>query len=140
MPRRVAVLELPTTLEHVWELLADPAQLAGWWPGINDVEAPDRGLVPGTRWHLLGSNRPQLFRSPEPSGELLVVRVERPRLVAWQLLRDRIDIELRLTELDSGGTEAVLTVEGPPLIGLRRSLPGRALTRLRALCQAGFDP
>jgi hypothetical protein len=34
---------------------------------------------------------------------------------------------------------ARLTVSGPALVGLRRSLPGKALTRLHALVQTAAD-
>ena len=140
MPRHAAALDLPVSRERVWELLSEPASLARWWPGIESVDAHGRGLVPGARWHVRGADRPRFIRAPEPSGELIVLRAEPPAVVAWLLTGDRVEVELRLDERGPAGTEAVLAVEAPPLIGLRRSLPRRALRRLRALCQTPAEP
>jgi uncharacterized protein YndB with AHSA1/START domain len=140
MPRHAAVLELPASRERVWELVAEPASLARWWPGIRTIDAHGRGLVPGARWHVRGPDRPHLIRSPEPTGELIVLRVKTPSLVAWQLTGDRLDVELRLEASGPDRTDAVLAIEGPPLIGLRRSLPRKALLQLRRVLQADDWP
>jgi hypothetical protein len=54
------------------------------------------------------------------------------------LTGDRIEGELRLEDRGDR-TLATLTVEAPALIGLRRSMPVRALGRLHALCQTAAD-
>jgi hypothetical protein len=54
------------------------------------------------------------------------------------LTGDRIEGELRLEDRGDR-TLATLTVEAPALIGLRRSMPARALAHLHALCQTGAD-
>jgi hypothetical protein len=70
---------------------------------------------------------------------MLILRVERPHLVACQLTGDRIDVELTLDPTGEGRTRATLIVEGPWLVGLSRSLPRKALSRLHSLCQTGAD-
>ncbi len=70
---------------------------------------------------------------------MLILRVERPHLVAWQLTGDRIDVELTLDATGEDRTRATLIVEGPWLVGLSRSLPRKALNRLHSLCQTGAD-
>src|SRR5919201_4776460 len=140
MPRHAAVLELPAPRDRVWEVIREPASLARWWPGIQTIDAHGRGLVPGARWHVRGPDRPRLIRAPEPTGELIVLRVETPSLVAWQLTGDQLDVELRLEEAGPARTGAVFAIEGPPLIGLRRSLPRKALLGLRKLVQSAEAP
>ena len=73
------------------------------------------------------------------SGVLLVVAVEPFERFAFQLTGERLDVELRLSEPQPKRTLARLSVSGPALIGLRRSLPQKALTRLHALVQTGAD-
>ena len=73
------------------------------------------------------------------SGTLLVLAVEPYERFAFQLTGERLDVELRLSEPEPERTLAQLTVSGPALVGLRRSLPGKALTRLHALVQTAAD-
>ena len=140
MPTYAASRELLASREDVWSFLAEPHHLSDWWPGIGGVEPDRRGLAPGARWRISGTNRPTLMRKPEAAGMMLILKVERPELVSWHLTGDRIDVELRLEETRPDRTRATLTVSAPWLIGLRRSFPIRALGRLHALCQtaAGF--
>ena len=70
---------------------------------------------------------------------MLILRVERPHLVAWQLTGDRIDVELTLDPTSEDRTRATLVVEGPWLVGLSRSMPRKALSRLYSLCQTAAD-
>jgi hypothetical protein len=82
-----------------------------------------------------GVNRPSLFRRPSPSGVLLVLAIEPLELFAFQLTGERLDVEIRLAAKAPDRTVATLSVTGPWLIGLGRSFPRAALTRLHALCQ-----
>jgi hypothetical protein len=52
---------------------------------------------------------------------------------------ERLDVELRLADAGDQHTQAELTVSGPFLVGLRRSLPRNALRRLYALCQTAAE-
>ena len=102
---------------------------------------PDRrGLAPGARWEVHGSNQPSLLRSPNPTGMLVVLAVEPPTLLRFQLTGERIEAELRLQTKAPDRTLATLAVEGPWLVGLRRGFAHRALSRLHALCQTGAEP
>jgi hypothetical protein len=97
---------------------------------------PDRrGFAPGARWEVSGTNRPSLLRAPNPTGMLIVLAVEPPTLFRFQLTGERIEAELRLRATAPDRTLATLAVEGPWLVGLRRSFAHKALSRLHALCQ-----
>jgi hypothetical protein len=67
-----------------------------------------------------------------------VLAIESPKRFRFMLTGDRIEGELRLEDRGDR-TLAELTVEAPALIGLRRSMPARALARLHALCQTSAD-
>jgi Polyketide cyclase / dehydrase and lipid transport len=139
MPQAEASLELLAPREDVWAFLAEPHHLSDWWPDLAAVEPDRRGLAEGARWQIRRGERPTLLRRPRAAGLLLVRRVDRFSLVAWQLLPERLDVELRLEALAPDRTKATLTVEGPWLFGFRRSLPRRALSRLHALCQTAAE-
>src|SRR5919202_3625680 len=130
MPTYEAARTLLASREDVWAFLAEPRHLADWWPGVVDVRPDRRGLAPGARWELVGTGKPSLIRRPDAEGKLLVLVAERPRRFAFQLVAERIDVELRLDDAGADRTAAVLTVEGPWLIGLSRRLPRTALDRL----------
>ena len=134
-----ATRELLAPREDVWRVLSEPYQLPDWWPGIGGLEPDRRGFAPGARWHVVGENRPSFFRKPNMSGTLLVLAVEPYERFAFHLTGERIDVELRLSVQERSRTLARLAVEGPALIGLRRSLPEKALARLHALCQTAAD-
>ena len=135
MPRVQAERELLTSLEDAWGFVAEPYHLADWWPGLAAVEPDHRGLAPGARWHVRSSDRPTLLRPGDRRSLLVVVAVEPPHRFHFQLLADRLEAELVLTEAAPDRTTATLTVVGPWFVGLRRSFPRRALGRLHALCQ-----
>ena len=139
MPRVEAARRLLAPREDVWAFLAEPRHLADWWPGIAAVEPDRRGLAAGARWQIRGTNRPSFFRSPNPTGILLVLAAARPERIAFQLTGERIEAELRLEATAPDRTLATLTVSGPWLIGLGRSYPHRALARLHALCQTAAE-
>jgi uncharacterized protein YndB with AHSA1/START domain len=131
--------ELLAPRQDVWDFLAEPRHLADWWPGIRGVEPDRRALSPGARWQVRGLGRPSLIRKPDATGTLVVLQVDRLERIAWQFTGDRIDVELRLTAETPDRTLAELDVRGPWLVGLRRSLPRTALTRLAALCQTAAE-
>jgi uncharacterized protein YndB with AHSA1/START domain len=139
MPTVAAQRELLASREDVWRFLSEPHNFADWWPGIGGVEPDRRGLAPGARWAVRGAGKPGFIRKPDATGRLLILKVEPLQRLAWQFTGDGIDAEIELTAKSSNRTTAVLTVNGPWLIGLRRSLPRNALNRLHALCQTAAD-
>jgi hypothetical protein len=66
---------------------------------------------------------------------LIVLDVRPPERLTWQFTADRVDVELELAEQGSERTLATLRIDAPWFVGLRRSLPRQALTRLHALIQ-----
>ena len=139
MPRVEAERELLAPVEEVWEFLSDPWRIRDWWPGITGLQVDRRGFAVGARWQVVGENRPSLLRRPNMTGTLVVRNLVAPRLFAFQLTGERLDVELELSSSAPARTLARLSVNGPALIGLRRSLPRRALDRLYALCQTAAD-
>jgi uncharacterized protein YndB with AHSA1/START domain len=140
LPRFAAERILLAPLEDVWTFLAEPYNLGDWWPGVSGVEPDRRGLAPGARWKVVGPNEPSYFRRPNATGTLVVLDVVPMRRIAFQLAADRLDAQLELRPLDERRTEATLVVEGPWLIGLRRSFPRQALERLHSLLRTGEEP
>jgi uncharacterized protein YndB with AHSA1/START domain len=139
VPTYSATRELLAPRADVWAFLAEPFHLPDWWPGISGVQPDRRGFAPGARWQVLGSDRPSLFRKPNLSGTLLVLAVEHYERFAFQLSGERLDVEIRLSAPSPDRTLATLTVSGPMLVGLRRSLPRNALIRLHNLIQTAAD-
>jgi uncharacterized protein YndB with AHSA1/START domain len=139
MPTYDAERELLASRADVWAFLSEPYNLPDWWPGISGLQPDRRGFAPGARWQIVGENRPSLFRKPNMSGTLLVLAVEQYERFAFQLTGERLDVELRLSEPRPNCTLARLSVAGPLLIGLRRSLPEKALGRLHGLMQTAAD-
>jgi uncharacterized protein YndB with AHSA1/START domain len=139
MPTYRAERELLAPRADVWAFLSEPFNLPDWWPGISGLRPDRRGFAPGARWQVVGENRPSLFRKPNMSGTLLVLAVEPYERFAFQLTGELLDVELLLSEPRPDGTLARLSVSGPFLIGLRRSLPEKALGRLHGLVQTAAD-
>ncbi len=139
MPTYQSERELLAPRADVWAFLAEPYNLPDWWPGISGLQPDRRGFAPGARWQIVGENRPSLLRKPNMSGILLVLAVEPYERFAFQLTGERLDVELRLSEAEPKRTLARLSVSGPVLVGLRRSLPQKALGRLHALVQTAAD-
>ena len=140
MARVEAARELLAPRKDVWAFVAEPYHLADWWPGVAGVQPDRRGFAPGARWEVRGADRPTLFRAPSSTGMLIVLEVEAPSRWRFQLTGDRLEAELRLDALTAERTLATLSVEGPLLVGLRRSFARKALGRLYALCQTGAGP
>jgi uncharacterized protein YndB with AHSA1/START domain len=132
MPRAIAERELLAPVEDVWLFIAEPHHLADWWPGIAAVEPDRRGFAPGARWTVRGTGQASLLRRAHAEDTLVIREIAAPTRVAWQHVRQRLDVELTL-EPTGRTTLARLGVRSPWLLGFARSLPREALARLHAL-------
>jgi carbon monoxide dehydrogenase subunit G len=139
LPRFAADRIIAAPIDDVWSFLAEPYNLADWWPGVSGVEPDRRGLAPGARWKVIGPNEPSYFRRPQATGTLVVLDVAPRERIAFQLTGDRIDADLRLRAIDERSTEVSLVVDGPWLVGLKRAFPRRALARLHSLLRTGEE-
>jgi uncharacterized protein YndB with AHSA1/START domain len=140
LPRYEAKRVLPATVDDVWEVLAQPERLAEWWPGIDAVDPGRRGLVPGGFWQVDGGRTKASFRrQPQLGGDLLVIEVVPRSRIVFQLLTDRVDVELELEPTEDNQAAATLAVEVPWLTGVRRTYPSEALASLAALVRAAAD-
>ena len=137
MPTVRATRELLASRDDVWAFVSEPYNLSNWWPRVGGVQPDRRGLAPGARWRIQAPSQPSLFRRPEAVGVLQVLEVVPPQRLAFHLTGDRLHVVLELEERAPNRSHATLTIDGPFLIGLSRSLPRQALTRLHALCQTG---
>jgi uncharacterized protein YndB with AHSA1/START domain len=135
LPRYAARRILPATVDEVWAVLAEPERLADWWPGIEAVDPGRRGLVPGGLWRIEGGSRgkPSFRRRPEMVGNLLLIEVVPRSRVVFELMAERIFVELELEATEDDQAEARLVVEPPRFIGVGRAFPSQALSRLAAL-------
>jgi uncharacterized protein YndB with AHSA1/START domain len=138
LPQFAAERILLAPIEDVWAFLAEPYNLADWFPGVSGVQPDRRGLAPGARWQVLGPNQPSWFKKPDASGTLLVLDVVPMRRLAFQLTGQRLDAELELEQRE-GRTRARLIVDAPFLL-VRRSFPHQALARLYDLVQTAAEP
>ena len=127
--------ELLAPREDVWRFLAEPYKLADWWPGASGVQPDRRGSAVGARWQVVRGHEATLFRRPGAATTLVVTGAEPPRLFAFHLAQDRLDVRVELEVRDHDRTRARIRVEGPWLISHRRALARRALARLYSLCQ-----
>ena len=139
MPRYTAARVLLAPLDDVWAFLAEPYNLADWWPGIAGVEPDRRGFAPGARWKVVGPTQPGYFRRPQSTGTLVVLDVVPMRRLAFQLAADRIEADLTVDAEDERRTNALLVVNAPWLLGLRGSLPRLALDRLHDLLRTSEE-
>ena len=139
MPRSAASRVLLAPLEDVWAFVAEPYNLADWWPGISGVEPDRRGLAPGARWTVVGPDAPSYLRKPQAPGTLLVVAVAPQERLAFQLPQDRLAVELTLQALDERRTEATVAVQAPWLLPFHGTPPKRALERLHTLLRTGEE-
>jgi uncharacterized protein YndB with AHSA1/START domain len=127
--------ELLASRRDVWGFLVEPYHLPDWWPGAAGVQPDRRGGAAGARWQVVRGGEPTLFRRPETPGTLVVTAADEPRLFAFHLVDDRLDVAVELEATTLERTRATVTVEGPWLIAYRRTLARRAVNRLHALCQ-----
>lgn len=146
MSRFAATRELLAPVEDVWAFVAEPHNLADWWPGVAAVTPDRRGLAPGARWALRGPTVPgesfgvfaAMTRAPTAAGALLVVEVVPEQRLRFRFVQDRIDADLQLEPAGERGTRAALIVEAP-FLRVRRTLPRRALARLYSLMQTSSE-
>jgi len=127
--------ELLAARPDVWAFLAEPHHLGDWYPGISGVLPDRRGSAAGARWKIVASNEPTLLRRPRAAGTLVVTAADPPRLFAFQLVGEKLDVRVDLEATAADRTLATVTIEGPWLITYRRSLARRSVARLYALCQ-----
>ena len=115
-------------------MLADPARWPDWWPGLVEV-APSvrRALAPGAHWRLEGTNRPSFRPRPQLGGSLVVLDVVPLEHLSFQLTSEHARVELDLTPVEDGETQATLAVEAPRFGGMGRTVPSQALAGLAAL-------
>jgi uncharacterized protein YndB with AHSA1/START domain len=139
LPQYAAERVLLAPIEDVWAFLAEPYNLADWFPGVSGVQPDRRGLAPGARWQVVGPHQPSWFKKPDASGMLLVLDVVPIRRLAFQLTGQRLDAEIELEERAGHRTRARLVVDAPFLM-VRRSFPHQALARLYDLVQTGAGP
>jgi hypothetical protein len=135
---RSASIELLAAPADVWAYLAEPRHLADWWPNVGAVEPDRRGLSAGARW-TVRSRESTWLRRADDEDTLLVHAADPPGRFAFELVRARIQADLRLAEAAPGRTRADLVVSGPRLRGFTRSLPRDALERLHDLVQTAAD-
>jgi uncharacterized protein YndB with AHSA1/START domain len=136
LPLYAAKRVLPASVDEVWAVLSDPERFADWWPGIERVEPTvRRALAPGALWHVEGASttKPSLRRRPQMVGDMIVLEVEPPSRLTFQLLAERIEVELRVETDADGFAEAALDVEAPRFSGVGRAFPSEALSKLAAL-------
>jgi uncharacterized protein YndB with AHSA1/START domain len=151
MPHQVAERTLLAPIDDVWAFLAEPYNLADWWPGIGGITPDRRGLAPGARWTIAGSDAisadaplrplfgPGMLRRPGASGVLLVLDVVQGRRISFQLVNERIEAEVELSPVDEDRTTVTLTVEAG-WGAVRRSYAKDALRRLYDLIQTADTP
>ena len=127
--------ELLAAREDVWKFLAEPYHLSDWWPGISAVRPDRRGFTAGARWQVVGTAEPSLLRRSRATETAVVRHVEPPERAAWHLTGQRLDVEVRLEWTAPDRTMATVAVDGPWLLGSRRTIARRAVNRLHELCQ-----
>jgi uncharacterized protein YndB with AHSA1/START domain len=131
----VATRDLLAPRPDVWSFLAEPYHLPDWWPGAAGVQPDRRGAAAGARWQVISSREPTLLRRPESTGTLVVTAADPPRLFAFQLVAEKLDVRVELEPSTPDRTRVTVTVEGPWLLAYRRTLARRAVNRLHTLCQ-----
>jgi uncharacterized protein YndB with AHSA1/START domain len=134
LPRYAARRVLPATVDEVWAVLAEPDRFAEWWPGVESVDPGRRGLVPGGMWRLDGGTpNPSFRRRKQMGGSLLVVEAVPQSRVVFQLMDERIWVELDLEPDEDGQAAATLAVEAQRFSGVGRAFPSEVLAKLAAL-------
>ena len=123
--------------EDVWAYVAEPYNLADWWPGVASLEPDRKGLARGARWRVRTSE-PSLLRRADDVDTLLVTAVEPRARVVFELVRARIRAELSLARAEGERTRAELRVQEPFTLGFSRGRRAKqALERLYDLVQTG---
>jgi uncharacterized protein YndB with AHSA1/START domain len=143
MPRVAASRELLASRHDVWEFVAEPHNLADWWPGVHAVRPDRRGLAPGARWQLVTGPQSSgamlsMLRRPEAAGTVVVLEVRPEERLRLMFADDHIEVTIGLEPAREGRTRATLAIDGPWL-RVNRALPRRALGRLYLLCQTAAE-
>jgi Polyketide cyclase / dehydrase and lipid transport len=121
----------------VWAFVAEPYHLTDWFPGITGVEPDRRGTAAGARWKVVG---PRYLRRTETAG-VLVVRAVVPReRLSFELVTDKLGVEVLLEPVAEGRTRVQVAVDGRFVLGPRGRLARDAVKRLYALVQTAAAP
>jgi uncharacterized protein YndB with AHSA1/START domain len=139
MPMSRASTEVLAPIGDVWAYLAEPYNLADWWPNVGTVEPDRRGFAQGARWRVRTSEA-SLFRRAEAEDTLVVLAVEPEARFAFELARAKVRVDLTLATAGASRTLAELHVDEPFTISFTRGkLAKIALDRLHDLVQTGAD-
>ena len=121
----------------MWAFVAEPYHLSDWWPGITGVEPDRRGLAAGARWTVLG---PTYLRRSETAGVLLVRAVVPRERFSFELVGERVGVDVVLRAAAADRTSVAVAVEGRWVIGPRRRHATLAVNRLYDLVQTAAEP
>jgi uncharacterized protein YndB with AHSA1/START domain len=133
--------ELLAPRADVWAFLAEPHQLADWWPRIRGVQPDRRGFAPGARWSVMALERLPLmgWRDPKRPVTLVVGEVEPYERWTWHLTGETpLDVEIRLAAVDRERTLVAVAVDAPALASPKR-LARMAVGRLYDLVQTAGE-
>lgn len=136
--RAEASHEVLASRADVWRYLAEPYHLSDWWPTVSAVRPDARGFREGARWEVVGPSAPTLFRKGGATGMAIVKTIELHERVVWSLTADRLELEVRLAQIEPQRTLVTVAVEGtwrPEAFGRPRALPKAAAYRLYELVQ-----
>jgi uncharacterized protein YndB with AHSA1/START domain len=123
---------------EVWRYLSEPYHLSDWWPTVSAVRPDARRFREGARWGVTGPSSPTLFRKGGAIGTAIVKTIELHERVVWSLTADRLELEVRLVQIEPDRTLVTVAVEGmwrPEAFGRPRALPKAAAYRLYELVQ-----
>ena len=136
-----AARELLAPRGDVWAFLAEPHQLADWWPRIRGVQPDRRGFAPGARWQVMALERLPLtgWREPKRPSTLVVGTVDPQERWAWHLAGELpLDVEIRLAAAGADRTRVTVAVSGS-MLAAPKKLARTAVDRLYDLCQTAAE-
>ena len=139
MPTYEAKRELLAPVHDVWAFVAEPFHLPDWWPGLSGVQPDRRGVAVGARWQVFGDGTPTLLRRARESDTLVVHAAESNRRFAFELVGQKLEVELELAGAGPDRTKASIFVSTSMFAGLFHSPARQALDRLHALVQTGVE-
>jgi hypothetical protein len=140
--RGEAARELLAPRADVWAFLAEPHQLADWWPRIRGVQPDRRGFAPGARWQVFSLERLPLmgWREPKRATTLVLGDVEPLERWTWHLTGELpLDVEIHLSAAGPDRTHVAIAVSASLLAGPKK-LARTAVDRLYDLCQTAAGP
>jgi uncharacterized protein YndB with AHSA1/START domain len=136
LPRYAAERVLLAPLGDVWAFVGEPYHLSDWWPGISGVEPDRRGMAAGARWTVQG---PSYLRKSETPAVLLVRSVVPRERFSFELLREKLAVDVVLEPAAEDRTLVTVAVSGRFLVGPRSRLPAQAVGRLFDLVQTAAE-